>query len=125
MITETIKPTIEAELSFDDSGKPRIIKRSRKHYLIRLRTTNTPPSTYAVTYLLHESYPNPLREVRDKDADFPLETTSYGDYTVTAKVRHPEGVDIVTVDLARSLYEKYKNSNDPDIQQALKDIQTN
>ena len=125
MSSEMSKPIIEAELLFDANGKPEFVQRGRKHYRINLKTKNAPQDTYAVTYLLDESYQDPVREVRDRDSHFQLQTTSFGDYKVSAQVRRPTGISVVTVGLADALLEKYGDSLEPAVQEALRDIREN
>jgi hypothetical protein len=119
-------PTIEANFVLDDSENPRFFQgESKKHYEIELRTNHVPPDTYAVTYLLHESYPIPVHEMRNKDDNFSLQITSFGDYEVKAKIRHLNGVDVTAVGLWRALRQKYQNMPNKTIEQALHDIETN
>src|SRR5262245_23996833 len=72
----------------DQSGQPIYDSfGDKRHYHIELSVRNAPADTYAVTYHLHSSYFDPIRECSDKKSGFREQITSYGDYTVQAKVR--------------------------------------
>jgi hypothetical protein len=79
--------TIRAELVLDDEGRPVAIRSSSKtHYRIRLWLEGVPDDAHAVTWVLHETYRDPVRETLDAP-DFCIELTTYGDYEVVANVR--------------------------------------
>jgi len=116
-------PVIRATFELDENGRPVVIQRGDlKHYRIRLHLENAPDDAYAVTYLLDETYYNPVRESRDSATGFAEEFTSYGDFTVQAKVRSKEGVVPVAAPLSAALEAGYGTSVSPEIEQALKDI---
>jgi len=118
--------TIHAKFILDDNDKPRV--RGAGQYGIELFVKNAPSDAYAVTYRLHPTYYDPVREARerdqpvDKERAFVEEITSYGNFDVLARVRTRS----FPVTLQRSLYdalvESHGNSPDPAIKQALDDI---
>lgn len=119
-------PQLTASFVLDANGKPKIqVSGRHKHYSIRLSVKNAPSDAYAVTYILHPTYYDPVREVRDKDSDFTEELTSYGDYEIQAKVRSSEYPLPLRRDLYDALAETYSKNLNPDILKALKDIQEN
>ncbi len=44
-----------------------------------------------VVYLLHSTFPNPVRTVTDRDSNFRLETAGWGTFTIRAKVHFKDG----------------------------------
>lgn len=120
------KPKIVARFILDDSGIPRFTKQKmHKHYKISLCIEDLPHDTYAVTYYLHESYYDPVREIRDREENFAFKTTSYGDYEVTAKVRTRDGSITTKRTLYEALRETHGKSATSEIIQALGDIRGN
>jgi len=106
-----------------EGGTPQFIRMPRVHYKIRLSIRNAPSDTYAVTYILDETFADPTREVRDPP-DYPLEIFSYGDFTVRAEVR----TQSTSYNTAGGLYAALRAesvSPSPAIAQALKDISEN
>ena len=119
-------PVIKATFELDNEGRPTFTQRGeRRHYRIRLRIDNTPNDTYAVTYTLHETYYDPVRESRDRAAGFAEDLTSYGDYTVQAKVRSKDGVATVATPLSAALVAGHGAHLPPEIESALEDIRAN
>ncbi len=119
-------PVIKAVFELDEKGQPLFVKGAdHKHYRIRLHVENVPEDTYAVTYLLDESYYNPVREARDRAAGFTEELTSYGDYDLQAKIRSREGTAAVTTKLSAALEAGHADEVSPQIESALKDIRGN
>jgi len=46
-----------------------------------------------VIYVLHPTFHNPVRSVRDRSTGFRLETSGWGTFTLLAKVIHSNGVE--------------------------------
>ncbi len=116
-------PAIKATFDLDENGQPTAIQSGNlKHYRIRLQVDNVPEDTYAVTYMLDDTYYNPVRESRERDAGFAQELTSYGDFTVQAKVRSKGGVTTVATPLSAALRAGHGAELRPGIEAALKDI---
>ena len=112
-----------ATFDLDEAGQPRFIRHGdRKHYGIRLRIAEPPPDTYAVTYLLHETYYDPVRESRDRVSGFAEDLTSYGDFTVQAKIRTRDGVQTVATPLSRALTDGHAPNLTPPIASAIEEI---
>lgn len=110
------KPVILAHFALDGSGRPRSTQANdRRHYSITLRVDGTPSDTYAVTYQLHDSYYNPSRESRLRTNGFSEEITSYGNYTVQAKVRSATHVSTT----ASSLYHALQRGHGPSPSQSV------
>lgn len=119
----TSTPTIRATFELDEAGNPTAVETGdRRHYYIKLHVDGAPPDTYAVTYLLDPSYHSAVREVRNPKAAFEEQLTSYGDYTVQAKVRARDGVTTIALPLSRALAESYGKAPSPAIAEALKEI---
>ena len=95
------------------------------HYSIRLSVVDVPPDAYAVTYTLHESYYDPVRESRAKNRDFVEEITSYGDYTVRAEVRTKTRTIPVSTKLSAALARGHGPNITATIRNALNDIRAN
>ena len=104
MTDENAKPVLVAEFITDDKGEPEFHPGSSyMHYKIRLKVKGAPKDAYAVTYGLHETYYEPVRESRDRSEDFPEDITSYGDYAVRATIRSKQGVQTIATDLSQAL----------------------
>lgn len=77
---------IKAVFELDDDGKPIYVQGKRlRHYKIKLSAEGMPDPVAAVTFKLHESYRDPVREVfkgSESDAPFTETITSYGDFEV-------------------------------------------
>jgi hypothetical protein len=116
-------PVIKATFQLDEKGQPVFVRQADlKHYRIRLHVENVPDDTYAVTYLLDESYHNPVREARDGEGGFSEDLTSYGDYTVQAKIRSREGILTVAAPLSAALEAGQAMDASPEIVSALQEI---
>ncbi len=119
-------PVIRATFKLNEKGEPEVVEHDDlKHYRIRLQMENLPENTYAVTYLLDETYYDPVHESRDQKSFFPTELTSYGDYTLQAKVRTRERVETVATPLSAALKRSYLDNPTPQIEAALRDISEN
>ena len=113
-------PEIRASFELDATGNPEAISSGDlEHYRIKLHIEGAPESTYAVTYLLDPSYRTPTREVLDKETSFEESLTSYGDYTVQAKIRTPEGITVIATPLSAALRQTYGTAASPQVQSAL------
>jgi len=123
---------IKAEFELDEHGRPimaggratrtRAGACGRNHYRIRLSVEGVPDDAHAVTYNLHESYRDPVREVLD-DPNFPLEITAYGDYEVVVKVRRKRFQETFRASLSSALRATYGSDPNRRISAALADIQ--
>ena len=121
------KPTIHAEFETDAKGRLVAPKQSggRKHYGIRFSVDGAPEDAFAVIYLLHETYYDPVREVRTAP-EFAEGTTSYGDYIVRADINRSNGsTEVASAWLSDALKERYRDTSDPRIKQAIADIENN
>ena len=105
-----------------EKGKLNMYKYKYKHYGILISIKNAPEDTHAVTYELHETYVDPVREVF-KCPNFEFEITSYGNYTIKAKIRRKSYTNFISRLLSEALRESYENRSNLDIQNAIKDIE--
>jgi pYEATS domain-containing protein involved in immunity len=113
-------PAIRASFELDAEGRPEAIQSGDlQHFRIKLNVDGAPRDTYAVTYVLDPSYRSPTREVLDGDTSFEESLTSYGDYTVQAKIRTPTGVTVIAAPLSRALRKTYGASPTPEVEAAL------
>jgi hypothetical protein len=118
-------PVIKAVFELDENGRPTFTRRGNlKHYRIRLHVENVPDDTYAVTYKLHDTYYDPVRESRDRNAGFAEDLTSYGDFTVQAKVRSKEGAVTLATPLSAALEAGHRAQLLPEIASALEVIRS-
>lgn len=112
-----------ARFVLDEDGKPRIIEKDdRKHYWIDLHVADAPDDTYAVNYELDDSYYDPVRESREPNDGFVERLTSYGDYTVQAKLRTKNRVEVVATELSEALSRGHAGEVSPMIAKAIDDI---
>jgi hypothetical protein len=119
-------PSIKATFQLDDQGRPeRLQHAGLNHYRIKLEIEDAPQDTYAVTYLIDESYYEPVRESRDPAQGFPEDLTSFGDYPIQAKIRTKGGVLSVMAELSTALKAGHELHLTPAIETALKDIELN
>ena len=87
------RPQLLARFKATPEGKPEFIKDDDlRHYKIVFEVENAPPDTYAATLVLDPTYYDNRRTLRpDSDGRFRLETTTFGDYNVTVRLRTKEG----------------------------------
>lgn len=120
-----VKPILKATFDLDQDGKPvRLEGGEKMHYQIRLGIENAPDDTYAVTYVLDDSYYEPIREARKSENKYAESLTSYGDYTVQAKIRTKGGILSLAIPLSEALSSGHEEIT-PDIAAALTDIKRN
>jgi hypothetical protein len=113
-------PNLIAKFELDESGQPaRLRSGNTTHYKIRLGVESPPDDTYAVTYRLHDSYYDPIRESRDKGASFEEKLTSYGDYQVRADVRTLSRVESLAGNLSEALRKGHQGDSNPAIIHAI------
>lgn len=119
------RPEIVAQFELKASGEPEFIQQQRyRHYRLRLHVRAVPDETYAVTYTLHDSYPDPVRECLDRESGFEIRLTSYGDYTVQAHVRSKSGSLVVARLLSSALRAGHSSKSSPQVEDALRDVLT-
>ena len=99
------RPTITAEFVEGPQGPEGFKHEGVEFFRIRLGVSDLPDSTYAVTYTLHDTFFDPVREAREKTG-FMEEIETYGDFTVYAKVRTRQGVVSLKRQLSEALAEK-------------------
>lgn len=122
------KPMIIAHFETDEQGNPIFIQdRNKKHYSVTIEVKDSPQDAYAATFELYEDYYDPVQTLRpNKQGQFTLKTTSYGDYDVKVRVRTKEGDIPIADTLASALRRGSVDAPDnPLIQQALIDIAGN
>jgi hypothetical protein len=120
-----VTPKLTAQFDLDPTGQPKsLLRGSTRHYDIRLQLVGAPQDTYAVTYQLHDSYYDPVREARDPETRFSEHLTSYGDFTVNAKIRSRQGVFTVALPLSEALRDGHSSSMSPAIRAAIEELST-
>ncbi len=127
MSTE-FKPAIVARFKTDTEGNPVFVTDGdTKHYEVTIGVENAPQETYAATFELDPTYYDPIQTVRpDTEGQFSLETTSYGDYDVTVRLRTKEGEIPLADSLKRALQRSYGTAPaNPALMSALTDIEKN
>lgn len=116
-------PNLVAHFVLDQDGKPKMIKAGdTKHYWIQLGVAEAPDDAYAVTYRLHDSYYEPVRESREHEVGFRQELTSFGDYTVRADIRTRSRVEPLVTSLSEALERGHSGHRTPEIETALEEI---
>jgi hypothetical protein len=101
-------PLLTAKFDLDERGEPRAIKRGiLDHYTILLGVDHCPTDTYAVTYNLHDSYYDPVRQVSRSTPGFEEQISSYGDFEVRATLRTKGDQHVVSELLSTSLRRSY------------------
>ena len=48
----------------------------------------------SVTYILHPTFPNPVRDVKNRSTKFLLQTSGWGVFLIRAKVKYKNGKEI-------------------------------
>jgi hypothetical protein len=99
-------PELVVRLKTDAAGRPAALTgRNHQHYRVEFEVRNPPPDTYAATFELHPSYPDPVRTLPpDSEGRFRLSTTTYGDYPVVVRLRTRTGDEVVVREtVARAL----------------------
>ena len=118
-----MEPQIVASFDLDSEGNPEAIQANDlRHYKIRLHVEGVPDETYAVTYGLHNTYFNPLRESTAKDKAFEEALTSYGDYSVRAKIRTTDGAYSISRNLTDALAAGYGSRTSDAVRAAIEDL---
>jgi|ERR1051326_3061509 restriction endonuclease Mrr len=117
---------IVARFVLDNDERPEFITRGdQKHYKIEIHVANAPLDTYAVTYELHETYYDPIRESRDISNAFSTRITSYGDFRLQARLRTRTRVDAIASQLSSALRRGHLSDLSLDVSRALEDIENN
>jgi hypothetical protein len=113
---------IAARFDLDDSGLP---VETDGVYDITLSILAAPADTYAVTYTLHESYFDPVRESRKRKSDFATHITSYGDFTLLAELRTERRTIALSADLSTALRRGHTGELTAAVRAALAEIRDN
>jgi transcription initiation factor IIF auxiliary subunit len=64
-----------------------------------------------VVYILHRSFPNPVRTIKDRESKFKLETAGWGVFRIHAKVEKQTGE---TIQLTHDLILEYPDGRRTD-----------
>jgi hypothetical protein len=111
---------IKAVFVTDAKGEPEYIESGGvKHFKIQLALEDTPADAYAVTYELHDSYYDAIRENHDRDEGFRENLTSYGDYDIQVKVRTRGGPRLLRSSLADALQQGHADGHSQAVEQAI------
>lgn len=101
------RPAIQINFRLDENGNPLYIQdKDIWHYKIHISIINIPEDTYAVNYLLHPSYISAFREQRNQSENFGFNTTTYGDYVISAELMGKK-VNTIVSGLVSELLSKY------------------
>jgi hypothetical protein len=95
---------LQARFVLAGNGEPEYIESGGlRHYkiILNVRCEGSQPSV--VTYFLHESYIDPIREVFHPDQDFAEPITSFGDFILRASLRGQQGMTTLEDSLSRLL----------------------
>lgn len=127
IFSEAVQGNVAAELVLGTGGNPVFRETaSKRHYSVRLRlVSEKSESVKRVIYGLDPSYYNSVREATDRERDFEIEITTYGDYSFSVEVYLDGEVARQTFILSRLLRETHRDSENPQIQKALEDIINN
>jgi hypothetical protein len=116
--------TIKARLVLDERGRPIVLRSGRyNHYKIELWLEGVPEDAHAATWVLHDSYRDPVREVLDGPS-FPLGVSTYGDYDVVANVRRRRYSEKFTARISEALRAGHPSPT-PEIAAAIAEIRAN
>lgn len=101
------RPAIQIVFRADGNGNPLYIDdKGKRHYKIRISIINIPADAYAVNFQLHPSYISPFREQRNLAESFAFNTTTYGDYTISAELMGKK-VNTIVSGLVSDLLARY------------------
>lgn len=126
MSEPTPDPKLKLEFVLDEKGEPlKIESGGVPHYEIKVSVENAPKDAYGVTYRLHSSYFDPVREVLDTADDFSEQFTTFGDYRLNARVRTDTGSHTLRESVAEGLTRTYSDSQvSAPIAEALQSIKS-
>jgi len=118
------EPKIRAAFVLDSQKRPLFSDDGHHvHYRVKLWLEDAPSDAHTVTYKLHDSYAEPLREVR-QGPHYEEELTSYGDYVIKALVRCKKDFDVVSAGLLSALRETYVGNKNAEISSALEVLES-
>lgn len=114
-----------AKFELDENGEPATyMGKKYKHYRIILFLENVPPNIYSVTYQLHESYKNRVREIPIGIPNFQERIGSYGDYTITVTMQGVSDAQAFATKLSDALKRNYSNETNEKIIRAIEEIES-
>lgn len=126
---ESVGEGLTARFKLDANGGPLYEKdeEGTKHYFIELRLHSPRAQEIdKVSYLLGETYYDPIRNSKDRDNDFCEEITSYGNYPIKVKVQIGSHLYVQESWLSELLEAGYAAGGANEvIRQALRDIKGN
>jgi hypothetical protein len=108
----------------DDEIEPRYLSSSgKKHYRIKISVNDAPKTAYLAIYTLHETFIDPERTVQSPP-NFPLQITSYGDFSIQVEVRCREKILPIRVaaglvDLIKEYYSINPSMSSPAVREAI------
>jgi hypothetical protein len=113
--------TVNASFLLDDKGNPlfTVGPSGNCHYKISLNVVTENPEVVNVIYKLHPTYYDPIRESSDRESNFQVIITSYGDYDLAVDVQAAGKLVTHTATLFDLLSESHKDSANPAIKEAL------
>ncbi len=122
---EKVEGLVGAELLLDAQGNPIIHQgENLNHYEIRIFLNSANPNIRNVIYRLDRSYYDSLRESDDREKQYEIRTTTYGDYPLIVDVQIGNELVREKQQLSALLFEKYKGTSNAEIIKALDAIKT-
>ncbi len=127
------RPRLVARFQLDEKGEPRFVvdNTGLKHFEIALDVDDAPEEAVSVTYRLHETYWDPVREVfrgtkgSEGVAGFCEEITSYGDFDVEVSVSGSLGVPtLIREPLSAALSRSHQDDPSQSVRRALSEIRS-
>jgi hypothetical protein len=120
-------PKLLAEFQLDENKPIAIHIAGQTHFRIRLFLKDVPSGVNSVTYQLHHSYPNAIREVPVGVPNFSELISSYGDYNITVILRDTSSstLSLISTPLSSALEENYKDTPSAEIRAAIEKIKQN
>ena len=114
--------TIRAQLVLDARGRPVALRSSRlNHYKIQLWLEGVPDDAHAATWVLHDSYRDPVREILDGPC-FGLQISTYGDYEIVVNVRRRRLTERFSVRISEALRAGHPSPT-PEVAAAIAEIE--
>ena len=131
-LSEPIEFDLKAQFKLDNNQKPEFFEENEKGKTYRIYKINliaapppTAPTPQSVTFVLDESYYQPVRKARRKGDQFTEEITSYGDFNIVTKFQAGDYITAKTAQLADLLKKGYAGAMNDAIEEAIQRIEQN
>jgi hypothetical protein len=118
--------SISVKFLLDEKGDPLFIDDGQKrHYKIVVFAKTFPEDVYAVEYQLDSSYVNPFRIQDNRDKNFEFQTTTYGDYSISASLLGKKQNYLTSCIISKALEENNEQPLNPNLGEAIGRIKAN